>query len=347
MQCAKIPTSVDADMDAVRMTFPAATFRESLEKAWRRRAPLVEAGGVTAYRVLDGGGDAVPGMYLDRYGAAAVLNVYADAHLSQASVTTAAQLTLEVLGPAGLEAVYVKPFARDRSRLGGQSPDESRAAAPRVGRPQPETLVVQEYASRFEVRLYDGHSTGLFLDLREHRRALSERRPARVLNLFAYTCAFAVPLTAAGAHVTNVDVSARYLEWGKRNLSLNGFASSVGRFFRMDAFEYLAYAARHREERFDLVIIDPPTFAAGERRRGVKPWKAVDDYPALVQAAMQVLAPGGSVFAASNTRELAATGALAQLVTSALGSAPAWQPLPPWPVDVTETGRVAAVLFTP
>ena len=123
----------------------------------------------------------------------------------------------------------------------------------------------QEYASRFEVRLYDGHSTGLFLDLREHRRALSERRPARVLNLFAYTCAFAVPLTAAGAHVTNVDVSARYLEWGKRNLALNGFAPSVGRFFRMDAFEYLAYAARHREERFDLVIIDPPTFAAGER----------------------------------------------------------------------------------
>ena len=215
-----------------------------------------------------------------------------------------------------------------------------------MGRPQPESLVEQEYASRFEVRLYDGHSTGLFLDLREHRRALSERRPARVLNLFAYTCAFAVPLTAAGAHVTNVDVSARYLEWGKRNLALNGFAPSVGRFFRMDAFEYLAYAARHREERFDPVIIDPPTFAAGERRRGVKPWKAVDDYPALVQAAMQVLAPGGSVFAASNTRELAATGALAQLVTSALGSAPAWQPLPPWPVDVTETGRVAAVLFT-
>jgi 23S rRNA G2069 N7-methylase RlmK/C1962 C5-methylase RlmI len=115
----------------------------------------------------------------------------------------------------------------------------------------------------------------------------------------------------------------------------------------MDAFEYLAYAARHREERFDLVILDPPTFAAGKRRRGVKPWKAVDDYLALVQAAMRVLAPGGSVFAASNTRELAGNGALAQLVTSALGSAPAWQPLPPWPVDVTEAGRVAAVLFTP
>jgi 23S rRNA (cytosine1962-C5)-methyltransferase len=330
------------------MAFPSHTFSESLRTAWRRRAPLVEAGGVTAYRVLDGRGDAVPGVYLDRYGPAAVLNIHADAHLSHASVTTAAQLTLDVLGPTGLEAVYVKPFARDRSRLGGHSPDESRAGTPRVGRRQPEALVVQEYASRFEVRLYDGHSTGLFLDLREHRRALSERRPPRVLNLFAYTCAFAVPLAAVGARVTNVDVSARYLEWGKRNLALNGFAASGARFVRMDAFEYLAYAARHREERFELVILVPPTFAAGNRRRSVKPWKAVDDYPALAQAAVRVLAPGGSVFAASNTRELAGNDALARLITSALGSAPGWQPLPPWPADVTDAaGRVAAVLFTP
>jgi 23S rRNA G2069 N7-methylase RlmK/C1962 C5-methylase RlmI len=168
-----------------------------------------------------------------------------------------------------------------------------------------------------------------------------------VLNLFAYTCAFAVALAGVGAHVTNVDVSARYLEWGRRNLALNGLEPSAARFFRMDAFEFLAYAARHRDERFDLVILDPPTFAAGDRRRGMKPWKALDDYPALVQAAARVLAPGGSVFAASNARELAGNGALAWLITKALGSAPAWQPLPPWPVDVRESGRVAAVLFTP
>jgi 23S rRNA (cytosine1962-C5)-methyltransferase len=327
--------------------FASARFAEYLDAAWRRRAPIFEDGAVTAYRVLDGTSDGVPGVYLDRYGPAAVMNVYEDAHLSQTSVTTAARLILDMLGPSGLDAVYVKPFARDRSRLGGRSPDESRAAVPRVGRPQPESLVVQEYESRLEVRLYDGHSTGLFLDHREHRRALSQRRPSRVLNLFAYTCAFAAPLAAVGARVTNVDVSARYLEWGRRNLVLNGLEPSAARFFRMDAFEYLAYAARHREERFDLVILDPPTFAAGDRRRGVKPWKALDDYPALVQAAVRVLAPGGSVFAASNTRELAGKGALARLVTKALGSAPEWQTLPPWPVDVTESGRVTAVMFTP
>ena len=322
-------------------------FGELLEAAWRRRAPIVESGEVTAYRVLDGRGDGVPGVYLDRYGPAAVLIVHEDARLSQGAVTAAAGSALEVLGPSGLEAVYVKPFARDRSRLGGRAPGESRDAAPRAGRGQPESLVVTEHASRFEVRLYDGHSTGLFLDHRENRRALAQRKPARVLNLFAYTGAFAVPLAAAGARVTNVDVSARCLEWGKRNLALNGLEPSAARFFRMDAREDLAYAARHPDERFDLVILDPPTFAAGDRRRGVKPWQAVEDYSALVQAAARVLAPGGSVFAASNARELAAGGALARLVEEAMGPEPEWQVLPPWPVDVTEAGRVAAVFFTP
>ncbi len=341
------------------MDFATARFADSLRAAERRRAPVSEDGAVTAYRLIDGSGDGVPGVYLDRYGPAAVLNVHEDARLSHSWVTEAAQLTLDQLAPfagdgeqGGLEAVYVKAFARDRSRLGGRAPDELRAAVPRAGRAQPESLVVREYGSRFEVRLYDGLSTGLFLDHREHRRALSQRGLLRVLNLFAYTCAFAVPLAAAGAQVTNVDVSPRYLEWGKRNLALNGLEPSIdsrrgARFFRMDAFAYLAYAERHPEERFDLVILDPPTFAVGDRRRGVKPWKALADYPALVRAARRVLAPGGSVFAATNTRELAAPGVLASLVTEALGDSPAWQTLPPWPADVSEPGRVAAVLFIP
>lgn len=329
------------------MEFVPASFARALDTARHRRAPIAASGDVTAWRVLDGPGDGVPGIYLDRYGPAAVMNVYDDARLSQTAITTAAQLTLDMLAPSGLEAVYVKPFARDRSRLGGSSPDESRAATPRAGRKQPESLTVEEYGTRFEVRLYDGHSTGLFLDHREHRRALSQRKPARVLNLFAYTCAFTMPLARSGARVTNVDVSARYLEWGRRNLALNALEPSTARFYRMDVFEYLAWAAKRSEERFDLVILDPPTFAAGDRRRGVRAWKALENYPALVQAALDVLAPGGLIFAASNTRELAVNGALARLVSRALGAAPAWQHLPPWPVDVTESGRVSAVLFTP
>ena len=60
-----------------------------------------------------------------------------------------------------------------------------------------------------------------------------------------------------------------------------------------------------------------------------------------------MLARGGLIFAATNARELAVRDALPTVITSALDSEPAWQPLPPWPIDVTEPDRVAAVLFAP
>jgi 23S rRNA (cytosine1962-C5)-methyltransferase len=206
-------------------------------------------------------------------------------------------------------------------------------------------LVVQEYGARFEVRPYDGLSTGLFLEHREHRRALAGRCPARVLNLFAYTCAFAVPLALHGAAITNVDVSSRYLAWGRRNLALNGRDPAATRFLRRDARAFLEAAVRRQDERFDLVVLDPPTFGAADRRRGIRAWQAADDYPALVRCAVNVLAPGGAVFAATNARGLAAPGVLARMIADVLGGPPRWQPLPPWPIDVTDPARVAAVLF--
>ena len=318
-----------------------------LAAAWQRRAPLAGSAAVTAYRVLDGAGDGLPGVSIDRYGPAAVLNVGDDARLGPPAVTALAETALDLLGAAGVTAVYVKPFVRDRSRLGGELPDESRSATPRAGAALPESLVVDEDGARFEIRPYDGLSTGLFLEHREHRRALAGRRPARVLNLFAYTCAFAVPLALHRAAITNVDVSSRYLEWGRRNLALNHLDATTTRFLRRDARAFLDAAVRRPDERFDLVILDPPTFGAAAKRRGVRAWQAVDDYPALVRGAVNVLAPGGAVFAAANARAMAAEGVLARLITDALGGAPRWQPLPPWPIDVTDRGRVAAVLFEP
>lgn len=301
---------------------------------------------VTAYRLFDGKADGTVGVYVDRYGPACVLSVYDDARWDEARISGAAQAILDVLTDAGVQAVYVKRFAKDRSRLGGKAPEESTSATPRAGVAQPETLVVEEHGARYETRPYDGFSTGLFLEHREHRRALAQSGVTRVLNLFAYTCAFSVPLAAAGADVTNVDVSARYLEWGRRNHALNNLDAVPVHYKRMDAMAYLAYAARHDDQRFDLIVLDPPTFGTGSARRGVKPWKAATGYPSLLTAAARVLAPGGMIFAATNTRELAADGELRSLVQETLGSV-TWKTLPPWPKDLRERERVAAVLFTP
>jgi 23S rRNA (cytosine1962-C5)-methyltransferase len=322
------------------------SFTKAFARACARRTSIVNASDLSAYRLFDGAGDGIPGVYVDRYGPGAVLIVHDDSGWNDAVVSDAARAVLDTLAPTGLEAVYVKQFIRDRSRLGGRVPAEATSPTPRAGVAQPETLIVEERGVRHEVRLYDGFSTGLFLDHRDHRRALAQRGAGRVLNLFAYTCAFSVPLAASGAHVTNVDVSARYLEWGRRNHALNGLESAPVRYARMDSVAYLNYAARHADERFDLVILDPPTFGAGDSRRGTRPWKATTGYPTLLAAAARALSPTGRIFAATNTRELADGGTLRRLVESSLGQV-RWEPLPPWPVDVREHGRVAAVLFRP
>ncbi|MGE0813942.1 MAG: class I SAM-dependent methyltransferase [Vicinamibacterales bacterium] len=335
-----------AQSRSFRRVFDPLALTDRLRRARARRAPLAAGGAVTAYRVADGAGDDLPGMAIDRLGEAAVLALEAGHGVGDRDVTALAGIVLRELGPDGVAAVYVKHLMRDRSRLGGCAPDEARSAVPRAGRPLPETLVVREYDARYEVRPYDGLSTGLFLEHREHRRALAGRPPGRALNLFAYTCAFSVPLAAARWQVTNVDVSGRALEWGRRNLALNGLPPEAVRFLRRDARAFLASAARGAE-RFDLVILDPPTFGAADRRRGIPAWRAAHDYPALLQAAAMVLAPGGAIFAATNTRELASGDVLARLVADALGGRPRRLPLPPWPLDVTAPGRVAAVLVSP
>jgi 23S rRNA (cytosine1962-C5)-methyltransferase len=301
---------------------------------------------VTAYKLFDGAGDGIAGVYVDRYGPVAILSVYDDSRWGDDVVSEAAHSILDALRTARLEAVYVKRCTRDRTQLGGRAPAESYSPTPRAGRPQAEALTVEEHGVRFEVRPYDGFSTGLFLEHREHRRALAQRRVTRALNLFAYTCAFSVQLAASGTHVTNVDVSARYLEWGRRNHALNGLETTLVRYARMDAFAYLSYAARHAEERFDLIVLDPPTFGAGNSRRGIRPWKATADYPKLLVAAARVLTPGGQIFAATNTRELAADRALRRMVETSIGPVQ-WEALPPWPEDVREVSRLAAVLFRP
>jgi 23S rRNA G2069 N7-methylase RlmK/C1962 C5-methylase RlmI len=321
-------------------------FADAFDASCRQRLTLIGTPGLSAYRLFDGAGDGIAGVAVDRYGPAAVLNVYDDAGWKEPAIDSAAAAILDRLQPDGVAAVYVKRFSRDRSRLGGKAPAESTSATPRAGAAQPETLTVEEYGTRFEVRPYDGFSTGLFLEHREHRRALARLGVKRALNLFAYTCAFSVPLAADGADVTNVDVSARYLAWGRRNHALNQLDSATVKFARMDAMAYLQYAARHAEQRFDLVILDPPTFGAADSRRKVRAWKAAADYPQLVAAAARVVTSGGLIFAATNTRTLAEGLNFRAMIERAIGRV-TWEELPPWPLDVRERGRVAAVLFRP
>lgn len=164
-----------------------------------------------------------------------------------------------------------------------------------------EPFEICENGVRFLIDFRAGYSQGIFLDQRENRRRLLERvRPGeRVLNCFAYTCAFSAVAARAGAVVTSLDLSGPYLDWGKENLRANGIDPAAHFFCKGDAFEWLATFHR-QERRFQGVVIDPPTFS---RNQHGKVFRAEKDYAGLVALACGVLEEEGWLLCTGNTHQ--------------------------------------------
>ncbi len=337
---------------------PRTSFVDLLEAAIARRKPLIESRRSQAFRAFSGVSDGLDGVFVDVYAQGATLIVYEGRPPRGFDPSSAAATALRALSPLGVRAVYLKPFARDRSRLGGELPPIVTDPVPAAGEPLPEAIAVAELSWKLEVRLYDGLSTGLFLDQRENRgwvhqwcfdRARASGQAPRILNTFAYTCAFSVAAATAGALTTSVDVSPRYLDWGKRNFTLNGLdpASGEHRFARMDTFEFFNYA-RRKGLAYDLIILDPPSFAAGSKKKGIRPWSAVEDYGRLVREAAALLAPRGVILASTNTQELCRPGRLEREISKGLGHDPRALKLPDPPIDFArDRERFAARAFVP
>lgn len=143
-----------------------------------------------------------------------------------------------------------------------------------------------------------GYSHGLFLDQRANRAALRRRSPRRVLNTFAYTCSFSVVAALAGAETLSVDLSKKSLERGRANFARNGLDPSSGhRFVADDVLDVLPRLAR-RGEKFDVVILDPPTFSRSSKGRV---WKAEEDFAALLDATLLLVDSGARILLSTNS----------------------------------------------
>jgi 23S rRNA (cytosine1962-C5)-methyltransferase len=333
----------------------AGSLQSLLAKAVERRRELIASNTTEAMRVFCGQADGMDGVFVDVYGSGAVLIVYEGRAPRSFDFDTEAAATLDVLRPLGVHAVYVKSFAKDRSRLGGELPACTTDPKPAAGEPLPEAITIREHDWSLEIRLYDGLSTGLFLDQRDNRKFIAEfcakrlretKKPPAVLNTFAYTCAFSVAAARGGAITTSVDVSGRYLDWGKRNFALNGFDVAAHRFAKMDTFEFFGYATR-KNLKYDVIILDPPSFASGSKKKGIRPWSSVDDYARLVREAGKLLNRGGMILASTNTAALCRGGQLDREIAKGLGRSPKWIPLPPSPMDFErDQDRFAARAWT-
>jgi 23S rRNA (cytosine1962-C5)-methyltransferase len=258
-----------------------------IAEAVERRAALAGRPDLTAYRLVNGAGDGLPGVAIDRLDDVLVV------HVEQAELVP----DLQSIQPA-FRAGYVKihPLQASRAR---DIPSRQAWGDPIDG------VVVRENGLMYLTRPAGGLATGLFLDMREVRAWVRQVTAGkRVLNLFAYTCAFGVSALAGGAQrVLNLDVSRRYLGWGQENYTLNGLPVDARDFVYGDALDWLGRFAR-RDQRFDLVIVDPPSFSSTDQGGA---FSAQRDYPRLAEAAARVVAAGGILLAATNHAGISST----------------------------------------
>ncbi|MBD8825626.1 bifunctional 23S rRNA (guanine(2069)-N(7))-methyltransferase RlmK/23S rRNA (guanine(2445)-N(2))-methyltransferase RlmL [Pseudomonas sp. CFBP 13602] len=166
---------------------------------------------------------------------------------------------------------------------------------------------VQEGGVQLLVNLTDYLDTGLFLDHRPMRlRIQKEAAGKRFLNLFCYTATASVHAAKGGARsTTSVDLSKTYLDWARRNLSLNGFSDKN----RLEQGDVMAWLQASRDE-YDMIFIDPPTFSNSKRMEGV--FDVQRDHVELLDLAVARLAPGGVVYFSNNFRKFQLDANLAE-----------------------------------
>ncbi len=281
----RVMATAEEGFDALDARFFSARVEKAL--ALRQALGLFESG--QAFRLVHGAGDGLPGLSADRYGRFAVVHAYGPALLDAGRALAAA-----LREQAGLEGVVLKLRARGAAARGGPEQET-------IGLEPPERLQVEELGVPFEVHLRSGLNTGLFTDMRVERHGLARlARSRRVLNGFAYTGTLSVLAARGGAaEVTSVDLSGGVLAWARDNFRASGLDPADPRFAfeNADVGRFLEDAAA-AGRRFDLLLLDPPTFSAA---RGAG-FALERDYPELLARACAVVPPGGLLWLASNTR---------------------------------------------
>jgi 23S rRNA (cytosine1962-C5)-methyltransferase len=267
-----------------------------LDQALQRRQGLFDEQ-TTGFRWINGESDGWPGLVLDRYDQTLVLKLYTAAWLPRWEEITG--LIMERLRPERivlrLSRNIQEAAARHFSKRDGEIPHGPALQGP---------VVFQESGLRFEADVLQGQKTGFFLDQRENRRQVESLASGRrVLNAFSFTGGFSLYAARGGAAwVTDLDISAHALAGAERNFALNQLQPAVTacrhEIIQADAFDWLG---EQRERKFDLVVLDPPSFAKREAERV----GAIRAYAKLVQLGIERLARGGILVACSCSAHVA------------------------------------------
>jgi 23S rRNA (cytosine1962-C5)-methyltransferase len=279
------------------------------------RSALIEPDATNAFRLVHGASDGWPGWFVEKLGGFL---------LSQAEAPLSAKQNEELSRLAKIFAArgaYHKTLSRQIRRT------TTSEASPQLvfGEAAPERFEILENGVRYEMSFAEGYSVGLFPDQRDNRRRFLTGHVAadfsipeipnlksEILNCFAYTCGFSVCAAMAGARTTSLDLSKKYLEWGKRNFALNGLDPAAHDFIYGDTFDWLRRLAK-KVRAFDAVVLDPPTFSQSKEHGA---FRAEKDFSRLVAVALPVIKPGGVLFASTNAADWPAEEFLAGVETA-------------------------------
>lgn len=252
-----------------------------LDKALQaRRACNIIRPDNNTYRLVHGEGDRLPGLIIDIYDNAAIIQAHSvGMHMQRKDIAR----QLRTLYGDKLTCIYYKsettlPYKADLSEesgfLYGKASD----------------VVATENGLKFYIDWLKGQKTGFFIDQRDNRSLIEKySQGKKVLNMFCYTGGFSVYALRGGASmVHSVDSSERAIEMTNRNIALNFPDAANHEAYATDAFSYL----RDMDNSYDLIVLDPPAFA--KHKDALR--NALKGYTRLNAKAMQKIKPGGILF---------------------------------------------------
>jgi len=253
-----------------------AFFRNRIAEAAEKRKALRPI--TDAYRIIFSEADGLPGLIAD---------IYRDTLVFQ--VLTFGMEKVKPLIVENLRAIIKPKFIYEKSRSPFRKLEGLKDVLMWWGEGGLTSVEILEGKAKFLVDIEHGHKTGFYLDQRRSRAALDNiSKDKKVLDLFCYTGGFSVHAAMAGARkVRGVDIKEEWCELARRNAALNGVADKIG-FIKGDAFPVLK-AIRDSGEKFDIIVIDPPSFL--KTRESLK--SASKGYKELNEAAMKALSDDG------------------------------------------------------
>ncbi len=234
----------------------------------------------TAWRLVHGESDLIPGLVVDQYNDILVVQF-----LSSGVEYHREEILAALKEVTRLDSIYERSDV-DVRRLEGLQ-ERSGLVCGNV----PQELTITEGSHNFLVQVAAGQKTGFYLDQRVNRKIVAGFcKQKEVLNVFAYTGGFSVYAAAThkAAHVVSVDSSSCAIQVARRNFLLNGLDDLTAEWVVDDAFQYLR-KLRNQQRRFDVIILDPPKFATTAKQVE----KAARGYKDINMLAFQLLRPGG------------------------------------------------------